>query len=262
MVISIFCVLHGEKSYINCDDQRIVADPPMNEQGVIEVQDVIEQLRPLLRFDFVLSSRLARGNDTASAVCIPLHLDWKTEKLLGQHGNLQDGKSVLYHGYEHEIYPEWLENTRRFLTELGRTYECLWDSVQDEGEETVTPRGKTLVFTHRPIVVCLLALVATHMGNVIPDKIKDKGDRSRQRDLPNPNLPIRVQPWLKRTYPHWVTNQMSIPIQDYLDRDFFIFLTLPVNESTSSISLFLTQCNNPRKPTRHGIPSSREIMAA
>lgn len=172
MIINIHTVLHGDKIYVNTLNPRIVANPPMSEQGMIEVHEVVEEIHALKPFDFVIASRLARANDTASAICIPLDLDWKTEKLLGQHASLQNGKSVLYPGYEREYYPEWLQNVRTFLNNLGLTFQYLWDNIKDEGEKTSSPSNKVLLFTHRPIVAAMIMLAQKQMGTVDPEEIK------------------------------------------------------------------------------------------
>ncbi len=158
MVIDIFAVLHGDKINTQSNDAKIVANPPMSEKGLIEVHDVIPAIAALRPFHFVFSSRLARANDTASAICIPLDLNWQTHELLGQHGSLQNGESVLYPGYEHESYPEWLENTEKFLSWIGKT-----------GMRYRTPSMKILIFTHRPIVACLLGIASRKSS--IPDDI-------------------------------------------------------------------------------------------
>ena len=178
MVINIYAVLHGDKIFVNTSEPRIIANPPMSEQGMIEVHDVLEDIRALLPFDYVISSRVARANDTASAICMALDLDWKTNRLIGQHASLQDGMSVKYPGYEYESYPEWVGNVREFLTQLGMKYEYMWEMYHNDNAEALdevvnAPSSKTLLFTHRPIVASMVRLAEAHMGTIGPEKVKE-----------------------------------------------------------------------------------------
>ncbi|MFH1111736.1 MAG: histidine phosphatase family protein [Patescibacteria group bacterium] len=184
MIITITCVLHGEKVKVLGENQALLANPTMSLKGMEATQALIERIRAVGPFDKVYASRLARANDTASVVCMGLNLDWETLKILGQYADRQDGKTVCYPGHEDEGYPKWQDHTKRLLTWI-HDYYIRYLPLTTDGPDVIIDKPlaqHVLVFTHRVIIANLIG-ITQKISDL--DRIKDiaRGDKITQEQI-------------------------------------------------------------------------------
>ncbi|MFA4936757.1 MAG: hypothetical protein WC575_00470 [Patescibacteria group bacterium] len=114
---------------------------------MMQIQSIVPKIKELGPFDLAYSSRLCRGNDVNSILCMALNMDWRTSRLLGQHASRQSGKTYFYPQCEKEWYDYWQKNAILFVTNNLRMSHL----SQDMSGEV-----KVLIGTHRPIVAGLI----------------------------------------------------------------------------------------------------------
>ncbi|MCX6806843.1 MAG: phosphoglycerate mutase family protein [Candidatus Berkelbacteria bacterium] len=145
--IRIVMIFHGKKVPADTLEDKIIelrANPQLSLQGMTDIQNLVNALRPLGPFASMYSSRLARALVTASTIMLALDLDCQTMTELGQYATGEGGESTFYPGHENEWYAFW-------QTQVLQAMDIIYNK-SDNGETI-------LVVSHRPHIAALYANV-------------------------------------------------------------------------------------------------------
>jgi broad specificity phosphatase PhoE len=140
--MKVTAVLHFDKAagFIDSSSAELAANPGLSYKGFKDALSICQRLELLGPFDGMFVSRLARALDTASVLAMYLNMDFQTMFGLGQAGNKEGDKIVMYPGFENSCFTGWQNNALSSLEELA-----------------LHGYGHVLIVSHRPIIWSLCA---------------------------------------------------------------------------------------------------------
>lgn len=140
--MKITAVLHFEKAsgFIDSESAELAANPSLSYKGFQQALGAAQLIEALGPYDGMFSSRLARALDTASVLAMHLNMDFQTMAGLGQAGNKEGDKIVMYPGFENFSFLGWQKDALSVLEELE-----------------LNGYNNILIVSHRPIIGALIA---------------------------------------------------------------------------------------------------------
>jgi broad specificity phosphatase PhoE len=140
--MKITAVLHFNKAqgFIDSEALELAANPSLSLQGFEEALEIAPTIKAMGPFDGMFTSRLARALDTSSVLAMYLDMDFQTIRELGQAGNKEGNKIIMYPGFEDYSFLGWQNNA---ISALKRLELADYQNI--------------LIVSHRPIVGALHA---------------------------------------------------------------------------------------------------------